>query len=143
MPQFDFTTYLSQLFWFALCFATLYFFASLVILPRIKSIITNRNNLIDTDKSIANDLEGTAKSIFNEAEKNIQIANAEYISKIDQITKNAQADREKSLEKLKLEIDTKVQNSRQEIKKFIENSRNNNAKIIQEFVQIIKNKITN
>ena len=31
----------------------------------------------------------------------------------------------------------------QEIKKFIENSRNNNAKIIQEFVQIIKNKITN
>lgn len=143
MPQFDFTTYLSQLFWFAICFAILYSFVSYVILPRIKSILNTRSNLINTDNSIALEFENTTKSINDQAEKTIQMANSEYVLKIDEITKKAQANREKSLEKLKNEIDIKVQNSRQEIKNFIENSQKNNANIINEIEKVIKNKITN
>jgi F-type H+-transporting ATPase subunit b len=143
MPQFDFTTYLSQLFWFSICFAILYFFVAFIILPRIKAIISARFNIIDTDNSIALELENNSKSINKEAEITLQKANAEYISKIDEITKISLENRDKSLEKLKKEIDIKVQNSRQEIKKFIENSQNNNFKIINELEQLIKNKITN
>jgi len=143
MPQFDFTTYLSQLFWFSICFAILYFFVAFIILPRIKAIISARFNIIDTDNSIALELENNSKSINEEAEITLQKANAEYISKIDEITKISLENRDKSLEKLKKEIDIKVQNSRQEIKKFIENSQNNNFKIINELEQLIKNKITN
>jgi F-type H+-transporting ATPase subunit b len=143
MPQFDFTTYLSQLFWFSICFAVLYFFVNFIILPRIKSIIDTRNNLIDTDNSIAIEHEKNAKFINEEAEKNIQIANAEYISKLDEINKTAQIKREKSLEKLSQEINLKVEKSRLEIKDFIENSQKNNLKTIQELTQIIKNKILN
>ena len=143
MPQFDFTTYLSQLFWFSICFAILYFFVAFIILPRIKAIISARFNIIDTDNSIALELENNSKSINEEAEITLQKANAEYISKIDEITKISLENRDKSLEKLKKEIDIKVQNSRQEIKNFIENSRKNNANIINEIEKIIKNKITN
>lgn len=143
MPQFDFSTYLSQIFWFGLCFITLYVFAKFLILPRIKNIISKRNDLIETDKSLASELDNKTQSINDQAQQILQIANSNYLQKIDEITKKAHAQREESIEQLKSQIDEKVKLSRLEIKKFITDSKINNSLLIENLTKIIKNKIIN
>lgn len=52
MPQLDFSTYLSQLFWFTIFFFLLYLVLSHLILPKIETVIKRRYEAID--KSIGN-----------------------------------------------------------------------------------------
>lgn len=143
MPQLDFIHYPSQIFWFGLCFIVLYLSAHFIILPRIHSIISKRNNLIENDKSLAEEIDLQINSINNEAEENLQKANREYLQKIEDITKKSHQERDKSIAELKQKIETKVKESRFEIKKFIDDSKASNTKLIQDLAQIIKNKIIN
>jgi len=143
MPQLDFIHYPSQIFWFVLCFTALYLSAHFVILPRIRSIISRRHDLIENDKSLAEEIEKQIELINNEAQENLQKANREYLKKIEEITKESHQKRDKSMAELKNKIELKVKESRSEIKKFVDNSKISNSSLIQNLTQIIKNKITN
>jgi F0F1-type ATP synthase membrane subunit b/b' len=61
MPQFDYSNYSSQIFWFLICFTILFFVSRTVILPRIKNILEERNKIIESNKlqsfEIENDIE--------------------------------------------------------------------------------------
>lgn len=142
MPQFDFTTYLSQIFWFGICFAILFLSAQYLILPRIREILEKRANLIETDQSLASEITIKTNEINKEAELNLQQANLQYQNKIAEILKINQQIRDKKIAELKESLELKVGKSREEIKDFIENSRANNTKIINSIIEIIKNKIT-
>jgi F0F1-type ATP synthase membrane subunit b/b' len=143
MPQLDFIHYPAQIFWFGLCFIALYLSAHFVILPRIRSIISRRNDLIENDKSLAEELEKQIELINNQAQENLQKANREYSQKIEEITKESHLQRDKSMVELKNKIEVKVKETRGQIKKFIDDSKASNSKVIQDLTQIIKNKITN
>ncbi|MFZ9181347.1 MAG: hypothetical protein ACO201_05710 [Rickettsiales bacterium] len=142
MPQFDFTTYLSQIFWFGLCFAILFLSAHYLILPRIREIIKKRSKLIETDQNLASEISIKTEEINKEAEMNLQQANLQYQNKIAEILKTNQQIRDKKISELKENLEQKVSKSRAEIKEFIENSKTNNTKIINSIIEIIKNKIT-
>jgi len=142
MPQFDFTTYLSQIFWFGLCFAILFLSAHYLILPRIREIIEKRSKLIETDQNLASEISIKTEEINKEAEMNLQQANLQYQNKIAEILKTNQQIRDKKISELKENLEQKVNKSRAEIKEFIENSKTNNTKIINSIIEIIKNKIT-
>ena len=143
MPQLDFIHYPSQIFWFVLCFIALYLSAHFVILPRIRAIISRRHDLIENDKSLAEELEKQIELINNQAQENLQKANREYLQKIEEITKESHQKRDKSMTELKNNTELKIKESRSEIKKFVENSKISNLALIQNLTQIIKNKITN
>lgn len=143
MPQLDFTTYSSQIFWFILCFSILYLSTQFIILPRIRSILSKRHDLIENDKNLAEEINQQIDLINNEGQENLQKANQEYLQKIEEITKKSHQERDKSMAELKHKIELKVKESRDEIKKFVDDSKASNTKIIQDLVQIIKNKITN
>jgi F-type H+-transporting ATPase subunit b len=143
MPQLDFTTYSSQIFWFILCFSILYLSTHFIILPRIRSILSKRHDLIENDKNLAEEINQQIDLINNEGQENLQKANLEYLKKIEEITKKSHQERDKSMTELKHKIELKVKESRDEIKKFVDDSKASNTKIIQDLVQIIKNKITN
>ena len=78
MPQFDFSTYSSQIFWFSICFAILYFFASKIILPRIRDILGDRKVVIDTDISYAKNLEDQIADLQLKSDTLRKSANQEY-----------------------------------------------------------------
>ena len=143
MPQLDFTTYSSQIFWFILCFSILYLSTHFIILPRVRSILSKRHDLIENDKNLAEEINQQIDLINNEGQENLQKANLEYLQKIEEITKKSHQERDKSMVELKHKIELKVKESRDEIKKFVDDSKASNTKIIQDLVQIIKNKITN
>jgi F-type H+-transporting ATPase subunit b len=143
MPQFDFSTYSSQIFWFLVCFVTLYAAVARVILPRISNIVATRKNLIDSDKSATDRLDKEIEDLHSKTMVLRQESNQKYQAQIEEVTKEAQKQRDKSFEDLKDKIEEMTKKSRNDLKSFVENSKNQSAKAVQDLVQTIKTKILN
>lgn len=143
MPQFDFTTFSSQIFWLLVCFITLYIFVSKVILPRITSIIASRNKIIDSDKSAAHKLDSQIDDLTSKTIELRQNAGGSYQNKIEETLKKSAKEREKTIEDLKEKIDAMNKKSREDLNKFLEDSKAKSASVVQDLVQKIKTKILN
>jgi len=141
MPQFDFTTYSSQIFWFCICFATLYLTMHFVVLPRITSIINARKKLVDADTLAANELDHKITELQTRTDYLRKEASQKYHAQLEEAAKNSAKQREKSLEDLKEKVDSMTLKSRQELKNFVANSQNKSESAIQTLVQSIKTKI--
>lgn len=141
MPQLDFTTYSSQIFWFLICFSLLYICASKIILPRIKEIIANRANIIGNYDFTAKSLQGQIEDLDSKTQTLRVEASKSYKSKLSQVIKEAATNRDKMIENLKAEIDQNNQKSRQEIKDFIEQSTSKSEAEAQKLAQLIKEKL--
>lgn len=63
MPQFDVSTFCSQLIWLSIVFGLLYWIVSKVIAPRVESIITNRNSYIEENITYAQKCNDKIKSL--------------------------------------------------------------------------------
>ncbi len=61
MPQLDPTWFASQLFWLFVSFTLLYVVLSRVILPPLQNVIATRNNTIENDLVMAQDLKAKAE----------------------------------------------------------------------------------
>lgn len=70
MPQLDFSTFPSQIFWLAISFILLYVLLSKICLPTIREVLQNRQSRISGDLKKAESLKEKAK----EAETSIQTA---------------------------------------------------------------------
>jgi len=68
MPQFDFSTFASQVTWLAITFGILYLILSIMILPKIGNTISNRHNRIADDLDTASRMQREAE----EAEKSYE-----------------------------------------------------------------------
>lgn len=141
MPQFDFTTYSSQIFWFSICFALLYFFVGKIILPRIHGIINERKTVVDSDLALAKDLDSKLENIQNKTNSLRNEASKGYNSKLEEAAKNATKERDRMVEELKEKLDNSAQKSRQEIKSFIEQSKVKSDASVAALVQSMKEKI--
>lgn len=141
MPQFDFTTYSSQIFWFLLCFTALYCSMHFIILPRIREIIENRKNVIESDMALTHELDQKIESLQTKTEKLRQEASKKYQSQIEETARQATKNRDKAVEEMKEKIDAITKKSRQEIKNFIKETEAKSASAIQNLIQEIKAKI--
>ena len=69
MPQLEITTYPSQIFWLVVSFLTLYLIMSRIIIPRISSVIKNRESQIKNNIHISEQLYKDTEIINDELEK--------------------------------------------------------------------------
>lgn len=69
MPQLDFSTFPSQIFWLAVSFAVLYALMATLIVPRIERIVTARQARVDGDLERAGRLQAEAEAIMQAYEK--------------------------------------------------------------------------
>ena len=129
MPQLEISTFPSQIFWLVVSFLILYIIMAKVIVPRISSVIKNRENEIknnihiseqlyrDTEiindeiEKIKNDTETEAREIIN----NLRININKKINENNQILKNKL---EKKLEKDEKNIFKKKEKVLKEINKI-------------------------
>tara|TARA_Y100001001_G_C7970165_1_gene295647 strand:+ start:131 stop:748 length:618 start_codon:yes stop_codon:yes gene_type:complete len=74
LPQFDVTTFPSQIFWLAITFVVLYTIFSAKVLPEISSVIENRKNTIDTDLNTAEKLRNEADEVQKNYENQLSLA---------------------------------------------------------------------
>jgi F-type H+-transporting ATPase subunit b len=141
MPQFDFTTYSSQIFWFIICFSMLYAFSHLVILPRIQAILAERKRIIDLDVIAAKEIDNKLAELQSKTNFLKMEATQKYKSKLEEVTKEASKQREKMIEELKDQTEKASQKSRQELKSFIENSQAKSLLAAQNLAQLLKAKL--
>lgn len=70
MPQLDFTTFPNQIFWLVITLIVIYFVLSRVALPRIGSVLSERQGTITSDIAAAEDLKiqaEKAEDAYNQA----------------------------------------------------------------------------
>ena len=111
MPQFNAYTFPTQLFWLIITFLLLYFFISLLILPRIRDNLRLRKN------KISNDLE-RAELIKHEIEKIRQ----EYDQKIANASNRANDNIKNALDRADQDLIAQIDNVKQKINKKINES---------------------
>ena len=143
MPQFDFATYSSQIFWFLICFIALYVTVSAIILPRIRGIIAARKNLIDNDNALTHQLDAQIEELHSKTMVLRQEASKKYQAQLEEVAREALKQRDKSMEDLKIKFEEMTKKSRGDLKSFLENSKSQSAQAVQNLVQTIKTKILN
>jgi F-type H+-transporting ATPase subunit b len=143
MPQFEISTYSSQIFWFGLCFAVLYLTLSNVILPRIRDILKERKATIDGDTLAAEKLENEIDEIHTKTNALRQEATLKYQAKLEEATKAASLKREKLNEELKEKIEAISEKSKEDLKKFIASTKDQSQSAIEGLVKMIKTKLFN
>ena len=77
MPQFDATTFPTQLFWLALCFTVLCIVMVRIALPRVANVLDARRSHIDHDLQGAETLKAEAEQTLAAYEKTMAEARAE------------------------------------------------------------------
>ena len=125
MPQFDSSSFISQLFWFALCFSVLYFFMSTIYLPRIRSILKERKEKIENDHSTISELELKIEELKINASKLRDSANSNYKNSIDHSLKQTVLNREEAINNIKKKIEKINAESEGNIIQFIKNQQTN------------------
>ncbi len=76
MPQFDTSTFASQIFWLVVCFAVVFLFAWRVVLPRIAGTLEDRQRKISDDLARAGELADQADEVMVAYEKRLAEARA-------------------------------------------------------------------
>jgi F-type H+-transporting ATPase subunit b len=140
MPQFDPSSFSSQLFWLAICFGLIYFSMSKIFLPRIRDILKDRHNQINGDESIALKIQEQIHEIETVSKNLRETSAAQYRSALEQSAKEAAIHKEQRLLHLKSETLKMVEKSKAQIAKFKQDSQGDRQKIIDKLVEEISKK---
>ena len=77
MPQFDVSSFGTQLFWLTLVFGVLYIAISRIIAPKAESIMINRNRYLEENITASENDYGKAESLRKEKEMKLREFNVE------------------------------------------------------------------
>ena len=77
MPQLDFSTFPTQLFWLAVTFIVLYLLMRWLALPRVASIIKARRDQLDADLARAEQLKAEAEGVLTAYQATLTAARAQ------------------------------------------------------------------
>jgi F-type H+-transporting ATPase subunit b len=141
MPQFDYTTYASQIFWFIICFSILYLTIYFVIIPRLSKIINTRINIISSNTSIAEELQQKITEVSQKSQQLRNQAQTSYHAQINEAIKEINKNRELSIAQTKLQTAILQKKTQQKIQEFLTQSFLQNQQQIIDIANLIKNKI--
>lgn len=132
VPQMDFSTYPSQVFWLLLCVLFLFFFIKNVFLPRITAILEARDRRIQGDKERALEARARAKQLKQDYEEKILENRMEVRHQVEKGLQELRQVREERFSELQKEFIERCTSL--EKKKFFEVS------VEQDFVSILLRK---
>lgn len=142
MPQFDLTTYSSQIFWLILCFIALYLFFAFIIIPRIAGIIGEREQIIEGNKNYAEKINSQIKQLKLDVDKIKKDASNFYQNQIDSAISSSGKIRDEMKFKLKSQIVELNKQTKLEIANFININKEEKAQSSYFLLQAIKEKLS-
>lgn len=141
MPQLDFTTYATQLFWLAITFVSLYLFLGKIALPRIGGIIEQRRDRIADDLDEAARFKAQTDDAIAAYEASLAAARAKA-SGIAQETRDAlSAETDKKREKVEAMLNEKAKQAELRIAKTKEQAVANIREVAAETAQAVVQKL--
>jgi F-type H+-transporting ATPase subunit b len=142
MPQFDVSSFSSQLFWLAVVFAGLYFIVSKFIAPIAESILTARNLFIGENISCAEDYKKKAKALDIEKQEKLAEVNARVKEIHQRAIKLLESHFSKQREEISLTLDRKKKIAMVEIEKYVDKFRADDPNSCVSLAAFIIEKIT-
>lgn len=115
MPQFDPSTYPTQLFWLLLTFVPLYFVIWRVALPRITEVRQSRQGKIEADLEKAQALKEEAEMVLAAYEKALADATSEAEAAHREVVDAVARDRAKRQAELAERLEKQIQSAEQRI----------------------------
>ena len=143
MPQFDFSQYTAQIFWFILCFVALYIFIALVIIPRVRGILVDRKSVIDEAVQGLAKVNKQVTEIDKKSKATIKEADEKYKSFIAKAMQESKDAKEKYFDKFKNDSEDLLVKSRSQIDKIVKESEGKSEKLSLEIASFIEGKILN
>ena len=143
MPQLNPEFFVSQLFWLAIFFTFLFIFLWRISLPRISTVLENRQNKINENLSSAKELQEKALEIEKKINLQIFKAKEEADILIKETINSLQDEVASQLSALDQDLEKKISNSEKEILKSRENQRKNIDYEIANLTKLTVSKITN
>ncbi|MEM8790379.1 MAG: F0F1 ATP synthase subunit B' [Pseudomonadota bacterium] len=104
LPQLDFDTFPSQIFWLVVCLVVLYFLMTKIALPRIASVLEERADAIADDLDAAEDFRKKAQ----EAEAAYEQALADARARAQDIAAETRASIQKDLDAAMAKADAEI-----------------------------------
>ena len=132
MPQLEITTYPSQIFWLVVSFLILYLIMSRFIIPKISSVIKNRESEIKNNIHISEQMYKDTEIINNEYEETKKNIENEARGIINHLKETTSKKINNSTELLKKRLEQKLEKNEQEII-------NNKKKVLKEIKKISLN----
>jgi F-type H+-transporting ATPase subunit b len=127
MPQLDFSTFPNQIFWLCVTLVIIYFIVSRIALPRIATVLAERQGAIQRDLDKAEEMKRGA--VDAEAAYNKALADAR--GQANEIVAEAKADIQKDLDKAIAKADAEIAAKAAESDKAIQEIRASAVKSVQ------------
>ena len=143
MPQLNPEFFVSQLFWLAIFFTFLFIFLWRISLPRISTVLENRQNKINKNLSSAKELQEKALEIEKKINLQIFKAKEEADILIKETVNSLQDEVASQLSELDQDLEKKISNSEKEILKSRDNQMKNIDYEIANLTKLTVSKITN
>ena len=102
MPQFNFATYSSQIFWLLICFGIFFSYIKFFFLPKLDTILIKRNDEIKKTKDEIENNQRNAKMNFAQANENIVQSNLIATKIIEEAESKAKSDEELAIKEVEL-----------------------------------------
>jgi len=115
MPQLDFSSFPNQIFWLVVTLVVIYLVLSRVALPRIGSILSERQGTITNDIAAAEDLKAKALEAEEAYNKALAEARSEALNIAAEARAEIQADLNKAIAKADAEISARTAESEKAI----------------------------
>lgn len=128
MPQLDFATFPNQIFWLVVTLVAIYFLMSRIALPRIATVLAERQDAIQRDLDQAEEMKRKA----HEAEETYNKSLAEAREKASEIVAEAKAEIQADLDKAIAKADAEIAAKAAESEKSIQAIRDNALKSVEE-----------
>ncbi len=129
MPQLDFATYLSQLFWLLIFFSLSYALFANVILPRIRSSVVAREEIIEADKREVHKIDreidsmhSKQKELISHSKKQVEEINNTINQEMAEFKKSKFDEANQKISEQEREAAEKLEKSRLELTKNTEKS---------------------
>lgn len=115
MPQFDPSTFSSQLFWLVICFVGLYWIISKFAIPRIGDILEQRERVVQDDLDRAESLKGEAEQALANYEAAMADAREQARTLMNKVTSDAKAAAESRNKEIGAELTAQISDAEQRI----------------------------
>ena len=117
LPQLDFTTYPSLIFWSILSLTSLYFIMAYVITPKISIVINDREQYLQNDLIKAKALKKESDDTLEKVNAELDQTKADAKSIIEKAIYESQISSEKILNDLSTKLNEKIEKSLKDINK--------------------------
>ncbi|MDP2194057.1 MAG: hypothetical protein Q8K36_05985 [Alphaproteobacteria bacterium] len=141
MPQFDTTTYSSQIFWLIISGVLLYSFVKWFFVPRLEGIFKSRLNHLESEKKTIQELEERLKAIEEKRTHDIEHAEQQAFYKLKDMQTQLDSNASAQLTALDQDLQKKVSAFEAEMSVHMQTIYQNFQDNKQTYVQTITDKL--